>query len=330
MGNHLLERFLRRPPALAEGTELRVTRVAPDRVLLQLRQDQSSVELVAAALSRPYPSALQRLLAADASVDAVIVEHIPAGFDDAAQRASVSYLDVRGRGRVERGNVRYRVEPPGEAGRVSRRTSDPFAPKATRITRAFLAAPERRLRLSDLTSEVGLEPGHAHRVLMALVESGYVERDFDDYVVVDAGGLLDAWADATRRPAEYLALPVVHDLQADVERLVNQALDGQAVVSGELGAELLAPYLAAERAVVHVLSHDAWAEVEGWSDTRRSPVGEIDRIFVDAQDAGVAHFASMHDGLRVASPAQVYVDLRADRGRGREAAEEVRRRLLQF
>ncbi|HZJ47429.1 MAG TPA: type IV toxin-antitoxin system AbiEi family antitoxin, partial [Acidimicrobiia bacterium] len=103
-----------------------------------------------------------------------------------------------------------------------------------------------------------------------------------------------------------------------------------AVVSGELAAEALISYLPAERAVIHVLSAEAWAEVENWKDSRSSFLGERDQLFVDRADPGVAHFGEERDGLALVSPVQLYVDLYADRGRGREAAEQVRRELLRF
>lgn len=330
MENQLLERFLRHPPSLEGGINLRVRREGSHHLRLYLRHEAARAELVAAGLSRPYPSGLRRVLAADPDVDAVIVEHIPAGLDEAAEEAGISYLDLQGRGRIAHPGIVYVSKPDGSEGRVSHKVAAPFAPKASRVGRALLSQPDRRWRLSELAGEVDMAPGNAHRVLAALVEAGYVERDLDAYVLVEAGSLLEAWAEA-RRPNDYLALPVVEDLEGDVRRFFNLLGERKdAVVSGELAAEALVAYLPAERAVIHVLSAEAWAEVENWKDSRSSFLGERDQIFVDRVDPGVAHFGEEREGLPLVAPVQLYVDLHGDRGRGREAAEQVRRELLRF
>ena len=53
-----------------------------------------------------------------------------------------------------------------------------------------------------------------------------------------------------------------------------------------------------------------------------SVVQGIDRVQRD--------FSDVRDGLPLVSPQQLYVDLYRDRGRGREAAEHVRREVLGF
>ena len=331
MENQLLERFLRHPPSLEGGISLRARREGSHHLRLYLQHEAARAELVAAGLSRPYPSGLRRVLAADPDIDAVIVEHIPAGLDEAAEEAGISYLDLQGRGRIAHPGIVYVSKPDRSEVRVSHKAAAPFAPKASRVGRALLCHPDRRWRLSELAGEVDMAPGNAHRVLAALVEAGYVERDLDDYVLVDAGSLLEAWAEASRRRNDYLALAVVEDLDGDVRRFLNLLGDRRdAVVSGELAAEALISYLPAERAVIHVLSAEAWAEVENWKDSRSSFLGERDQILVDRADPGVAHFGDERDGLALVSPVQLYVDLYADRGRGREAAEQVRRELLRF
>lgn len=328
---NLLERFLRRPPSLEGGVRLRARKQGDRHVRLMLEHAGGEAELIAAPLSEPYPSALRRLLAADPDVDAVIVEHIPPGLDEAAEESGVSYLDLEGHGRIVGHGLVYLVKPEKPGRRVSRKASAPFAPKGSRVVRALLVHRERRWRLSELAHLVDVAPGNAHRILSALADRGYIERDRDEYSVVDAGSLLEAWADASRRPSEYLALPIVEDLEGDIRRFINLLHRKDAVVvSGELAAEAYLPYLPAERAVIHVLSAEAWGEVENWKDSRASFLGERDQIFVAQSDPGVAHFGDERDGLPLVSPVQVYVDLAADRGRGREAAEQLRREVLGF
>ncbi|CAN5797629.1 hypothetical protein BH23ACT12_BH23ACT12_07100 [soil metagenome] len=327
----LLKRFLRHPPSLQGGIDLNVQTHGPKQLRLILRHSGGVTNLIASQLPQPYPSSLRRVLATEPEIDLVIVDHIPSGLDEAAVQAGISYLDLEGHGRIAGHGLFYFVKPSRSAGRrVSKNSSTPFAPRSSRVVRAFLADPQREWHLSELAREIGLSPGNVHRVLMALVEAGYVERDRSSYVLTDAGSLLEAWAESSRRPRHNLALPVITDLLGDVLRFLTIVDRKNVAISGEMAAEAYVPFLTAERAVIHLLSPEVWSQVEDWKDSRASFLGERDQIFIAQSDRGVGSFGSERNGLPLVSPVQVYVDLAADRGRGREAAEELRRQILQF
>jgi hypothetical protein len=107
-------------------------------------------------------------------------------------------------------------------------------------------------------------------------------------------------------------------------------LGADAVVSGELAAEELAPYLPAETAIIHCLDAEAFAALAPVDEPSLAFGAPRGQILVDLTDEGYGAFSSKRNGLPLASPAQVYVDLAADRGRGREAAEHLRREALRF
>jgi hypothetical protein len=329
--NSRFEAFADRPPTLEGGIDLEVDVTDPRHVRLRLRQNGNRADLRAAYLSVPYPSGLRRLLAQEPDLDVVIVERLPIGLTQAAENAGVGVLDVRGKGRLVAPGFVY-VVPPAPAylaaGRNSR--TSPFAPKASRIVRGLLTAPEERWRVSNLADAVGVDVGNAHRILASLVEMGVVERDEEAYLVSDPGSLLEAWAEFYRRPRERIALPIADDLGQDLRKLVV-ALDGDAVVSGEFAAELQAPYLPAAGALLHCYNLAAWESLRSSEQHDYAPTFmPRGRILVDMADDGVGQFASIVDGLPIAHPIQVYVDLFRDPGRGREAAEHLRRELIPY
>lgn len=349
--NNAWQRFLAKPPQLEGGANLAVRPMNGRRAQLRLDHQGHALELVAAWLAVPYPSGLRRLLAAESDIDGVVIERIPSGFDAAARELGVSYLDVRGRGRVVGPGFVYVApgipvpqlawrgddlpgqqspgmsSPPQSPGRARPRVS-PFAPKASRIVRALLVDPQRRWRLSELSREVEVDPGNAHRVLNALVDAGFVERDGDLYVTVDPGSLLEAWAESYRQPKDRIRLPVVQNVDAEVREVLAE-IGENAVVSGELAAELVAPHLPARSALVHCLGSDAWQQIVELRERQVPHPRPSGQIIVDLPDPGVAHFARQN-GLPLASPVQVYVDLARERGRGREAAEHLRREVLGY
>ncbi len=287
-----------------------------------------AVELKASGLSVPYPSGLRQLLAREHEIDLVVVDRAPPGLRAAADEAGLSYLDVRGRGRVVAAGLVYVASPDGAAG-IERSRSSPFAPKSSRVVRTLLSDPDSRWRLSDVAALSGLNPGNVHRALAALVDRGMVEREEDAYRVADPGSLLEAWADQHQRPRERVWVRCEGDLEQCVRDLLDE-LKGDAVVSGELAAEELAPYLPAETAIVHCLDADAFAALEGEDQPSLSFGVSRAQVLVDLADAGYGEFRSERKGLPLAAPAQVYVDLAADRGRGREAAEHLRQTALRF
>jgi hypothetical protein len=266
------------------------------------------------------------LRADEPDLELVVVERAPSGLQRLAADENVNYLDLQGRGRVVAPGFVYVAEPlPTASSPLAPSKTSPFAPNASRVVRTLLSDPAKHWRLSGVAQLTELNPGNVHRALRALVEHGTVERGEDGYVVVDAGTLLEAWADQARAPRDRLRLHVREgdDLRTATRRLLEDLGSNAAVVSGELAAEELAPYLPAERAIVHTFDPERFARVEGVRDG----VGQIE---VDLVDAGYGQFSTIQDGLPLASPQQVYVDLARDFGRGRQAADHVRNVVLGF
>lgn len=326
----LTQRFAQRPPSLQGGVELGVDLIDEQHAVLRLRQGDVSATFRAAGLSVPYPSGLQRLRAKEPDVELVVVDRAPPGLQKTAEEEGLNYLDLHGRGRVVAPGLVYVASPRLDLGKVAPSRSSPFAQKASRVVRALLSNPQQPWRLSDVAVLSHLNPGNVHRALAALVDLGMVERDEDAYLVADPGSLLEAWGDQAQRPREQMRLRCAGDLREFVRDLIGR-LDGAGVVSGELAAEDLAPYLPAQSAIVHCLDAERFAGLAGDAPGPSLRFGLArGEVLVDLADEGYGDFRSERSGLPLASPSQVYVDLVRDRGRGREAAEHLRRSVLGF
>lgn len=292
-----------------------------------LRAGGQEIELRAAALLVPYPSGLRHLLDEDPELEVVLVERVPPGLAEVARDLGVGYLDLRGNGRIVIDGFVYLADT--QRSRPPRGRTSPFAAKASRVVRALLAE-VRPWRLTELAGGVGLNPGNVHRILGALVEGGYVERDEEHYVVMDPGSLLEAWADQAAPARQGANAPI----NVPLERAVREIADAEPTirVSGELAAEMLAPHLPSQTATLHCVNSDVYEEVMAGpiAELGRDPRREYGRILVDVVDEGVADFGASTRGLPLVHPVQVYVDLARTRTRAREAAEHLRRERIGF
>lgn len=329
--NIVLTRLAEHPPKI-EGGSVVVQPIKGWQARLRIELGDRHADLLTAFLAVPYPSGLKRLIDANPSLEAVIVERIPPGLDQAARDLGLSYLDIHGRGRITQPGLVYFAPPSPDDRRPSKPPGpSPFAPKASRVVRSLLADHEKEWRLSDLAKVSALNPGNVHRVLNRLMDGGYVERDGDSYLLADPGALLDAWAENGAPARERTAIPVRGDLRPAVEALLER-FHGHAVVSGELAAELLAPHLPAASAVIHCLDPNEWVNIdlEEIELPPRPNFLAAGRIVLDLPDEGVAQFGSEVAELPLVGAAQLYVDLYRQPTRGRQAAEEARRQLLDF
>ena len=341
--NQIIDRFLARPPDLKGGVNLDVAPLDGQRALLELRHDGHHFSGRAAALALPYPSALSRMMSANPDVEIVLVERASQNLVRSAEELGVSCLDLSGMGRVVGPGFVYFASgpmhiarPPGgdiasgesESSKGRPRIS-PFAPKASRVVRAVLDRPHEPWRVSAIADRAAMNPGNAHRILGALVELGFMERDADRYVVIEPGSLLEAWCEQARISRDDLWLPVLGAVIQDVDRLISD-LGRPAAVSGELAAELYEPHLAAEGAIVHVLDPDP-LDNELIRSRWGMPSGpRAGRIAVRLSDPGVGSFGRERAGLPLVAAPQLYCDLYRNRGRGREAAERVREVVLGY
>jgi hypothetical protein len=329
--NILLARLAEHPPQI-EGGSVAIQPIKGGQAQLRIELGGRHADLLAAFLAVPYPSGLKRLLDANPGLEAVIVERIPPGLDQAARDLGLSYLDFHGRGRIVQPSLVYFAPPtPGDNRPSKAPGPSPFAPKASRVVRSLLANHERGWRLSDLAKVSALNPGNVHRVLNRLMDDGYVERDDDSYLLADPGALLDAWAENSPLARERTTIPVKGNLRPAVEALVER-FHGHAVASGELAAEMLAPHLPATSAVIHCLDSREWARID-LGEVELPPPADFlapGQIELDLPDEGVAQFGSEVSELRLVSAVQLYVDLYKQPARSRQAAEEVRRQLLDF
>ncbi len=210
------------------------------------------------------------------------------------------------------------------------RPSSMFSPVSSRMSRALLEEPQREWTVSALAQATGMSLGQASNVARRLLEEEFARKAGRHLQLRHGARLLDAWRDAAR-PA-----PVSHgyySLERDPQQRLLKVADASAAhqlsyaVTSFGAASLIAPF-------VHGIGTLVWyiepAALELWVralDLRPVEEGANVALLVP-QDAGVFYRSRTVSGVTLVGDVQLYLDLSADPGRGREQAEFLRQQRL--
>ncbi|MBN2191851.1 MAG: hypothetical protein JW751_03465 [Polyangiaceae bacterium] len=243
----------------------------------------------------------------------------------------VHWLDLSGNASIRANGLVIVVG--GRENRFKRRgrPSSVFSPKAARITRQLLIHTDRALLQKELAKLADLDAGYTSKIVRRLEVDGMVERDDAGRVrPKDFSLLLDAWSEDYAFDKHRIVRGQVAGRSSDqVVRRISSALKAAGAphaATGLSGAWLLTRF--ATFRVTTFFVNEAGIELLG------SEVGFVEEErgantwLVVPNDEGVLHGASTKHGVRCAHPAQVYLDLLAHPERAREAAVELRKRLL--
>lgn len=249
------------------------------------------------------------------------------------KQAGVSWLDLSGNARIVTPRLRISIE--GRPNRYARRgrPSDPFAPKASRITRMLLMDPGAMIPQREVVSRTGLDKGFVSRTLKRLEAAGFVERFEGSTIrVSDPATLLSAWRASYDFERHQIIKAVVAArsgpdlLQRAVSRLRETPL--RFAATGLAAAWVYEPFSTYRTATVYVdqLPSTGMMKLLG----AREMASGANLWLVVPNDTGVFAGSRRVDGIEVVSPLQAYLDLAAQPERAEEAAEELRRAHLSW
>jgi len=198
-----------------------------------------------------------------------------------------------------------------------------YSPRSSRVMRVLLANPGEAWKVKELAGESEVSLGLASNVKKLLEDREWVRKTEDGLTLVEPEKLLMEWSEnysfRKNRVRDCYSLKPAADLEADLaavcfEKKVPYALTG---------------FSAAARYAPMVRSPRAMAYVERPLDEILAALGlkEVSSgsnvTLLEPYDEGVFYGAEMEQGIRLASPVQVYLDLKGFRGRGEEAAEKL-------
>jgi hypothetical protein len=247
------------------------------------------------------------------------------------EEAKVCWLDLSGNAHLVAPGLRVSIEgKPNQFNRPGRPRSV-FAPKSARIVRRLLIEPESTFTQRSLAKVAGLDEGFTSRIVRQLEEQRLVARDAAGEVkVADYDALLDAWREAYDFSKHHIVRGHIAARSGDeILRRVSDQLKRDKpdhAATGLAGAWLLNQF-AGFRLVVFYVAQMPSAEARQEMGFHEEQKGENVWLVVP-NDEGVFDGAAERGGVRCVHPVQVYMDLKDQPERSKEAAEQLRAKVL--
>jgi hypothetical protein len=208
-----------------------------------------------------------------------------------------------------------------------------FSPIASRVVRVLLVDPRHEWSILGLSKEAETGYGHTYRVVKTLLRMGLCRKTEGNRVAVaGAGELLTRWASyydfaLLNKANAYYSLD--EDLNEFIGKLFAAGeSDLRYALTLQAGAALVAPHV--RPANIHLYVDPE--TLEEWQKLLSLQLTELggNVFLVEPYDEGVFYRFQRIKEVCVVSNVQLYVDLYNYPARGREAAEHLRREVIQF
>lgn len=248
-------------------------------------------------------------------------------------QSRMSWLDLCGNAGIVAPGLRIWIE--GRPNKYSERGRPPnvFASKSSRIARQLLLHPQRFQIQANLARQTGLGDGYVSKIVRRLEQERYIDANEDGAVRPrDPNVLLDAWYDTydfSRHRITKGHVPARSGdelLQRVAQTISHEKLEW--AVSGLSAAWLYTRYAAFRLVTVYLSSMPSQSLLKEMEFSDEPKGANLWLVLPD--DEGVFHGSQAQDGIRCVSAVQTYLDLKDQPERAKDAALELRRKLLNW
>lgn len=252
----------------------------------------------------------------------------------------VGYWDCSGSLFLDLPHALYWVDkPPLPQPRGRRELKNPYRGSSAQVLHSMLLQPQRPWKVTELAEEAGVSPYTSQQVLGYLEKQLWVRREgrgpHGVRYLDEPGKLLDDWAaHHSLRDYKHIRLhQLAKNLEVQREHL-TAFLGSQDVpwaLTLEHGANAVAPFVTRLPGVITVIVPEVihWVELARSAGYREVGNGENLHLWVTS-DQGPFLGRTLEDNLQIASPIQLYLDLSQWPRRGKEQAQRIRERVLNF
>ena len=249
------------------------------------------------------------------------------------QEAGVGWIDLAGNANIRGPGIVISISGRKPTKRKPATGDNPFAQKSSRVIKRLLAEPQRWISQHDLAKESRLDEGYVSKIVRRLEHDSQLQRDAARRLRPRSPhALLDEWRDHYDFGKHHrIAGHVPARSGPDLIEMVGDGLRRSSVphaFTGLAGAWLLTKFanFRLGTVLVEALPSEELLQAIGF---RADPRG-ANLWIVAPTDSDPIRSAQMVDGFSCADPIQVYLDLKGHSERAQEAADEVRRRLMEW
>jgi Transcriptional regulator, AbiEi antitoxin, Type IV TA system len=239
------------------------------------------------------------------------------------RQENVSYLDLANNCHISFDRTYIHQEGYPNPFKQSRSLRSIFSPKSERILRTLLCFPGKSWKMQELASLAQVSLGQVANIKKELLDREWATESNSGLQLSNLKELLDEWANKYRYQShefhDFYSLKPLPEIEADLAAICG-AKKYQYAFTGFSGAIRLAPFVRYSKVTSYIANHLEFIVDElkikpvtsGANLTLVVPKG--DGVFIGSQNI---------DGMTVAAPVQLYLDLRSMPGRGEEAAEKI-------
>ena len=237
----------------------------------------------------------------------------------------IGYMDLGGNMKISVGGIYVEREvKKGDKHDHVQPMQSIFSPKASRIARGFLSAPQEEFTQKTLVEKSGLSKGMVSRIVKRMLDAGYLREKDRKLKLSNFDDLLSAWVEEAvnrREIRKFYYVWAQNPMQ--LMRTVAGELSRKGVryaFTQEAGASLVAPFATFDIVSVYVESLDLFPS--GALSAEETAQG-FNLVVIEPPDEAV--FLSSRDiqGMKVVDNLQLYVDLRKNVLRGDKQAEHI-------
>ena len=204
-----------------------------------------------------------------------------------------------------------------------------YMPKAERILRVLLTRPQQNWKTKSLAETAQVSFGQVSNVRKLLADREWLAQTESGIRLNNPGAVLDEWATQYRfrrnQIVDYYALAETSECEYRLAEACQS--DGiRYALTAFSGAARFAPAVRYQRAIAYIDGNpDSLADILGW---KRVTSGANVSLLVP-YDEGVFFGSHEMNGVWLAAPIQIYLDLQEIHGRGQEAALALRKIIEQ-
>lgn len=239
------------------------------------------------------------------------------------KEARMGYLDLAGNCYMAFGSVFISREGRKNPYGSSRKLKSLCQPISSRILRVLLNNPSNVWKSQPLSDEADASIGQVANVKQVLKDREWIKESPDGFHLSSPMETLVEWAENYDfRKNSIRSFYAIEGVSGAENRIAEacHTLGIEYAITSFAGAARLAPNVRYKRSEIYVAERiEAVAEKAG---LKQVDSGANVRL-LEPYDRGVFYQSRDLDGLRVACPVQVYLDVLAQKGRGEEAAETI-------